>query len=99
MSGQHDSQQDLYAPEAEAQLDELQAGEDAELYNAVLDAIEHVLDNAESARAASPPLRDTKGRPIWATVVMYQRDPRWFVFWSDSHAEPVIRGIGALPEL
>ena len=91
--------EDLYSSEAEEQLDELAAGPDAELYNAVLDAIDHVLDDAADARVKSPPLRDAAGRPIWATVVMYERDPRWFVFWSDASGDPVILGVAALPAL
>lgn len=90
--------QDLYSPEADAQLDDLATGPDARLYNAILDAIDHVLDDTAGARAKSPPLRDSKGRPILATVVMYERDPRWFVFWSETQGDPVILGVGALPE-
>ena len=89
----------LYSPEAEEQLDQLAAGPDAELYNTVLDAIDHVLDSTDEARAVSPPVRDAAGRPIRTTVVMFERDPRWFVFWSDASGEPVILGAGALPAL
>lgn len=93
------SPEDLYSPEADEQLDALAAGPDAALYNAVLDAIDHVLDGVEDARATSPPLRDAVGRPICATVVMYEGDPRWFVFWSDASGEPVVLGVGTLPPL
>jgi hypothetical protein len=93
------SPDDLYSPEAEEQLDALAGGPDAELYNAVLDAIDRVLDDSDGARAISPPLRDGAGRPIFATVVMYERDPCWFVFWSSSSGEPVILGVAPLPSL
>lgn len=86
----------LYSPEADEQLDALQAGPDADLYNAVLDAIDHVLHRTDRARAASPPLRDAQGRPLLATVVTYELDPRWFVFWAERPAV-VILGIGVLP--
>lgn len=90
---------DLYSPEAEEQLDVLAAGPDAELYNAVLDAIDRILDDTDAARATCPPLRDGAGRPILATVVMDERDPRWFVFWSDASGEPVLLGVAPLPTL
>lgn len=93
------AQDDLYSPEADAQLDALAAGPDPDLYNAVLDAIDHILDRTDTARVTSPPLRDAAGRAILATVVMHERDPRWFVFWSDTSGVPVILGVGALPTL
>jgi len=88
---------ELYAPEAEDQLDALAVGPDEELYDAVLDAIDHVLDRTDQARIASPALRDAMGKPLLATVVMYERDPRWFVFWDERPAGVVILGVGALP--
>jgi hypothetical protein len=88
---------ELYAPEADEQLDALAAGSDEELYDAVLDAIDHVLDRTDQARMASPSMRDAKGKPVLATVVMYERDPRWFVFWDERAAGVVILGVGALP--
>lgn len=95
MSGGDGSE--LYTPEAEDQLDALQAGPDGDLYEAVLTTIEHVLDSTDTARALSPPLRDGAGRPVFGTVVMYEADPRWYVFWGDRPAGVVILGVGALP--
>lgn len=89
----------LYAPEADEQLDALQVGPDEDLYNAVLDAIDFVLDHTEDARVVSPPLRDSAGKQVLATVVMYELDPRWFVFWDLRVAGVVILGVGALPDL
>ena len=91
--------EDLYSRAAEEQLDALAGGPDAELYNAVLDAIDRVLDDTEAARLMSPPLRDAEGRRIHATVAMHERDSRWFVFWSDALGEPVILGVAPLPLL
>lgn len=88
---------DLYSPEAEAQLDALEAGPDEALYNAILDAIERVLDFPDLERGKSPGLRDSAGRPLFSTVVMYERDPRWFVFWNASDGVIRILGVGALP--
>ena len=87
----------LYSPVAEQQLDALQIGADELLYNAVLDAIDHILDLTADARAKSPPLRDNEGRTILSTVVMYEADPRWFVFWRLGGSGPVILGIAPLP--
>ena len=88
----------LYAPAAEQQLDALQVGPDERLYNAVLDAIDHILDLSDDAKAKSPPLRDNEGRTILSTVVMHEADPRWFVFWRLGASGPVILGVAALPE-
>ena len=88
----------LYTPLAEKQLDALQVGPDEHLYNAVLDAIDHILDLTDDARAKSPPLRDNEGRTILSTVVMYEADPRWFVFWRLAASGPVILGVAPLPQ-
>lgn len=88
---------DLYAPLAQQQLDALERGPDAELYNAVLDAVEVVLDQTDAARARSPGLRDADGKVLFSTVVMYEADPRWFVFWKETAAGPVILGVASLP--
>ena len=89
----------LYSPEAARQLGALAAGPDVELWDAVVDAVDAILDDTERQRALSPGLRDARGKPILATVVMYERDPRWFVFWGVREGEPVILGVGALPHL
>lgn len=88
----------LYAPAAEQQLDALHVGPDEGLYNAVLDAIDHILDLPDDARAKSPPLRDNEGRTILSTVVMHEAVPRWFVFWRLGASGPVILGVAALPQ-
>ena len=87
----------LYSPEAEEHLDALEVGPDAELYNAVLAAIEYVLDHTDQARMASPPLRDAQGKPVLATVVTYELDPRWFAFWVERPVGVVVLGVGELP--
>jgi len=90
---------DLYSPDAEDQLDDLEVNAPADLYNAILECIKHILDNADSARQKSPPLRDANGRAVLGTVVMYDKDPRWFVFWRLGPKGPVILGVGPLPDL
>lgn len=91
------SPEDLYTPEADAQLDDLAAARDEALYNTVLEAIEFVLDNTDRARSLSPALRDATGQQVLATPVMYEADPRWFVFWAARPAGPVILGVHHLP--
>lgn len=87
----------LYAPLAEKQLDALQVGPDEHLYNAVPDAVDCILDFPDVAKTRSPPLRDNEGRTILSTVVMYEADPRWFVFWRLGPSGPVILGVAPLP--
>lgn len=91
--------EDSYTPAAEQQLDDLAGAPDAALYDAVLDAIDRVLDETEHARSASPPMTDAAGKRVLATVVLYEKDPRWFVFWAQRPAGAVILGVGALPRL
>lgn len=87
----------LYSPAADEQLDRLATGPDAALYEAVLSAIDRILDYPEIERGRSPGLRDAAGEPILSTVVMFEADPRWFVFWKLIPQGPVILGIAALP--
>lgn len=89
----------LYSPAAARQLDELAAGDDVALWDAVVDALNAILDHPERQRDLSPGLRDAQGRPLLATIVMHERDPRWFVFWNVRDGQPVILGVGALPLL
>lgn len=88
----------LYTPLAEEQLDALEVGPDEALFNAVLDAIDQILDFPDVAKAKSPPLRDNAGSTIFSTVVMYETDPRWLVFWRLGTAGPVILGVAPLPQ-
>lgn len=89
--------EDLYTALAEQQLDDLEAGAPAELYNAVLACIDYVLDDTEAARQKAPPLHDAEGRALLSTVLMYDKDPGWFAFWRNSTEGPVIVGVGPLP--
>jgi hypothetical protein len=94
-----DDSGDLYSPEAEEQLDELEAQAPVDLYNAVVDCINHILEDPSSARRKAPPLQDAQGRAVLSTVVMYDKNPRWFVFWRLGAAGPVILGVNPLPDL
>lgn len=90
---------DLYSPQAEQALDALQVGPEEDLYNAVLEAIDHILDHPQAARAVSPGLRDLRGEIVFGTAVMYPSDPRWHIIWNLRGAEPYILGVGPLPRL
>lgn len=94
-----DDAEDLYSPEADEQLDGLEATAPVDLYNEILACIKHILDTPETARRKAPPLQDAEGRAVLSTVVMYDKDPRWFVFWRIGPSGPVILGIGPLPDL
>lgn len=52
-----------------------------------------LLDNPDAARLNSPPLQDGQGRAILSTVIRYDKNPRWFVFWRLGSSGPVILGI------
>lgn len=89
----------LYSDQAAQALDALQVGPDEGLYNAVLDAIDYVLDHPQAAREVSPGLRDLRGETVFGTAVMYPSDPRWHIIWNLRGAEPYILGVGPLPRL
>lgn len=87
----------LYTLLADRQLDDLYDDAPVDLYNAVVDCIDYILDEPAAAREKAPPLQDADGRALLSTVVMYEKDPRWFVFWRMRSEGPVIVGIGPLP--
>lgn len=89
----------LYGPDAEQQLDELEAEASVDLYNAVVECIDYILDHSDTARQKAPPLQDAEGRAVLSTVVLHDLDPRWHVFWRLGRDGPVILGISPLPDL
>lgn len=88
----------LYTPLADEQLDDLHDNEPADLYNAVIDCLEYIDNQTDVARQKAPPLQDAAGRAMLSMVVMYPKDPRWFLFWRLEGIEPVVLGVGPLPE-
>lgn len=87
-----------YTPDAWERLDELEREVPVELYNAVLICIEYIFDNTAVARQKAPPLQDRNGKAVYSTVVMHEKDPRWFVFWRLESFGAVIVGVGELPD-
>lgn len=68
-----------YSQVADAQLDALEAGPDAELYNAVLDACDLVLNHSGQAQSMSTAFTTAKGIRRRMPVPGY---PQYKVFWS-----------------
>lgn len=68
-----------YSQVADEQLDALEAGSDAGLYNAVLDACELILSYPEVAQARSTAITTRHGMRLRLPVTGY---PPYKVFWS-----------------
>ena len=68
-----------YSEIADAQLDELEAGPDADLYNAVLDACELIFRYPQKAQALSTAIRTKDGIRFRLPVTGH---PPYKVFWS-----------------
>ena len=68
-----------YSEVADAQLDALEAGADADLYNAVLDACELVLSYPSAAQARSTAVRTKDGVVLRLPVAGH---PPYKVFWT-----------------
>ncbi len=68
-----------YSQVADTQLDTLEAGSDADLYNAVLDACELILHLPAQAQARSTAITTTEGIRFRLPVAGH---PPYKVFWS-----------------
>lgn len=68
-----------YSEIADARLDALEAGDDAKLYNAVLDACELIFRLPGEARAISTAITTNEGIRLRLPVAGY---PPYKVFWS-----------------
>jgi len=84
----------LSQPAADA-LDELEAGNDGELYDAVCDAIDLICDRGDSAEARREQLRTAAGTPLWKVAVR-TRHADWIVLWWPSGNDAGIFYVGAL---
>lgn len=71
---------DSYSEIADKQLDALEAGDDPDLYNAVLDACELILRFQAQAQARSTAIRKTDGRIVMRLPVA--GFPPYKVFWT-----------------
>ena len=81
-----------YSSVADDQLDALEAGADADLYNAVLDACELVFAASGMAQARSTAVTTEQGIRFRLPVVGH---PPYKVFWS--HAEEGVRVEAVFP--
>lgn len=79
-----------YSSVADQQLDELEAGPDKDLYNAVLDACELVFANAGAAQARSSAITTLEGVRFRLPVVGH---PPYKVFWSRNDDGPRIEAV------
>lgn len=68
-----------YSEVADAQLDELEAGEDADLYNAVLDTVELIFRLPGQAQSLSTAITTPAGIRMRLPVIGH---PPYKVFWS-----------------
>jgi len=68
-----------YSQVADEQLDALEAGDDAELYNAVLDACALIFEYPEKAQSLSTAITKAEGIRLRLPVAGH---PPYKVFWS-----------------
>lgn len=73
------NESDAYSEVADRQLDDLEQGEDAALYNAVLDTCEVIFRAPGQARARSTAITTRDGIRLRLPVVGH---PPYKVFWS-----------------
>ncbi len=86
-----------YSAQADRALDELEAGADPRLLDAVADAIDLILDHGDDAPARRDVVSGRDGSS-WFKVTV--RDPRhsWVVFWRPEGDIARIVYIGSFPE-
>ena len=70
-----------YSAVADAQLDLLESGPDAGLYNAVLDAVELILSYPDRAQRESTAITTTQGIRLRLAVAGH---PPYKIFWSST---------------
>ena len=73
------TEDDSYSEIADQQLDELEAGTDADLYNAVLQTCQFVFDESAKAQRYSAAITTLEGVRFRLPVVGF---PPYKVFWS-----------------
>lgn len=92
-----------YQPEAWQQLDALQSGADAALWDAVVDALEMICRDDQDGTGRSYRIQGQNGRLMWAARVATRHDDQdLYVLWDDDvspsgHPEALIYYVGLLP--
>jgi hypothetical protein len=89
----------LYSPQAAAALDKLEADAAAgDLWNAVCDALDLILDRPGSAQARREALHTAAGTTIWKVPVRAPRETDdWVVLWAyGEHGRILITYTGVL---
>lgn len=79
-----------YSSLAEQQIDALEAGPDADLFNAVLDACELIFRLPERAQALSTAITSEHGIRFRLPVAGF---PPYKVFWSSSSEGPRVEAV------
>jgi hypothetical protein len=84
-----------YSQQAIDALDQLAAGSDDELYDAVCAAIDLICDHGDTAEARREQLRTARGTPVWKVAVRTRHDD-WAVLWWPEGGDAHVYFIGAL---
>lgn len=88
----------IYEPQyevgAEEVLDQLEAGSDERLLNAVVDAIELILDRGDEPEARRK-MATGESDQDWFEVRVRDRGHDWVIFWRPEGAVPRIAYIGS----
>ncbi len=79
-----------YSAVADEQLDKLEAGSDADLYNAVLDACELIFQLPERAQSLSTAITSADGIRFRFPVAGFYP---YKVFWSSSQGGPRVEAV------
>lgn len=85
------------SPEADAQLDALQLGPDAELWNAVCDALDLIVDRPDSAEARREAIVTAAGRTIWMVPVRHSSLDDVVVLWAVENDIEYVLYVGPMP--
>ena len=88
------SREPEYSEQALRAIQQLEAGDDAALLEAVADAIDLICDHGDSAEARREQLRTRAGNAVWKVSVRSAHD--WVVLWWPDGDAAVIAFIGRL---
>lgn len=91
-----------YEEPADSQLDALQAGPDAGLWDAVVGVIEMICADTEDGTGRAHRIQGSSGTTLWAVRVPHPDPDNYYVLWDDGLApdgtpEAVFYYVGPLP--
>ena len=79
-----------YSEVADKQLDDLEQGDDQDLYNAALDACELIFQASGLAQQRSTAIQTSEGIRLRLPIAGH---PPYKVFWSQSHDGPRVEAV------